>query len=265
MTETRLIPALLAAVVCVMLMAPARTLAAEQCKVYADSEGPLYLAGAPFKNNGVVCAPGPASDVVLTVSGTVRSADCGGVVPFAVLDLWQASSEADGTSYYGCDRCKGDSSKWPDGAYYCRGKVTADKDGAFVFRTVKPGLYPSRPIMHIHAKVFQAGETGSPHTTQLYFASDANSDSKPSEARVTIAADNTASIDIATPFAAAAAEAAASSTTPASTVASFDAPDGPASATTVSSAAASVVARGWAAQRVAAAALSVLVAALACW
>mmetsp|Transcript_24882 Transcript_24882/g.57688 ORF Transcript_24882/g.57688 Transcript_24882/m.57688 type:complete len:261 (-) Transcript_24882:431-1213(-) len=205
-----------AAVMCVLLcMAP--LCIAQQCGIHSDQEGPLYFSGAPFREGGVVCAPGPSSDVVITISGTVRTEDCADVVPFAVLDLWQASSEADGTFYYGCGSCTGDNSKWADGPYYCRSKVTADKDGAFVFKTVMPGRYSSRPVVHIHAKVFLAGETGSAHTTQLYFTDDAASDSIPDKARMTVAADNTATIDIATPFAASDAAAAAASATPAAT------------------------------------------------
>jgi len=171
--------------------------AAACARYHSDMLGPLYLPGAPFRDGGVVCAPGPASDAVLTVSGRVLSADCGALAG-AVLDIWQCSSATDGQLYYGCAQCTGDSEKWPHGAHYCRGKVAADANGAFTFTTVLPGVYAERPIRHIHIKVVYA-ETE--HVTQLYFRDDPNSASMPNSTRLVVsAADNSAVVDIPTPF-----------------------------------------------------------------
>lgn len=188
------------ATLCSLLCLPSLTFAAD-CLVHVDQLGPLYHAGAPFRDDGVVCAPGVASDNTITISGTVRTSDCGGVVPFAVLDVWQTSSDADGALYYGCATCRGDNARYADAGYYCRGKVKADVNGAFTFSTVRPGRYDDRPIVHIHVKVLEVGETGAEHVTQLYFADDTSSAAMPSQARLMLTTQNTATIDIATPFA----------------------------------------------------------------
>ena len=187
--------------------------AADTCAgPHADQLGPLYLAGAPHRVGGVVCAP-RAGDLAITVSGTVRTADCAGVVPFAVLDVWQTSSDADGAHYYGCAACTGDAAKHADGGFYCRGKVTAGADGSFAFQTVRPGRYDARPVVHVHVKVLTADEPagGPEHVTQLYFADDDRSSAQPASARMSVATDGTAAIDIATPFAGAAATSEAAS------------------------------------------------------
>ena len=178
-----------------------RAIVARACTVHEDMLGPLWFAGAPYRSGGVVCAPGSSADAVLTVSGYVRSAGCEGAVPFAVLDVWQASSDADGALYYGCAACTGDNARHAHGEYYCRGKVEADGAGFFTFQTVMPGLYDARPVAHVHVRVLEAGETGPAHVTQLYFASDQGSASMPSAVRMVVDSSNRATIDIATPFA----------------------------------------------------------------
>jgi protocatechuate 3,4-dioxygenase beta subunit len=173
------------------------------CVVHEDMLGPFYISGAPQRDGGIVCVPA-AGDRAITVYGTVRSKDCAGVVPFAVLDVWQASTDGDGARYYGCSGCNGDETKHPHGKFYCRGKVKAGADGRFTFQTVRPGRYQQRPIVHVHVKVLPAGEpaAGPEHVTQLYFTDDDGSASMPNSVRMSVAADSTASIDIATPFAA---------------------------------------------------------------
>ena len=170
----------------------------QACTVPANQSGPHWLAGAPDRSEypsewrSVVCAPGSSADAVLTVEGYVRSANCEGRVPYAVLDVWQASSDADGALYYGCATCAGDNAQHAHGEYYCRGKVKVDYEGHFVFQTVMPGLYDARSGAHIHVRVLQAGETGPAHVTQLYFnASDQGSAQR----------DEAVHRDIATPFA----------------------------------------------------------------
>lgn len=150
-----------------------------------DAEGPYYLSGAPFRESRVICTTDSASDdTMVTVTGRVLNSDCTGVVPNAVVDVWQASSTEDGAKYYGCSNgCS--TSTTADGVYTCRGKVKADADGVFTFRTVRPGRYSARPVEHIHIKVWQEGETGAPHVTQFYFTDDAQSDGYNNEVRLT--------------------------------------------------------------------------------
>jgi protocatechuate 3,4-dioxygenase beta subunit len=53
------------------------------------------------------------------------------------------------------------------------GTATSDTDGKFDFITYRPGIYPSRPITHIHYKVFLEGQELL--TSQFYFADEGNS------------------------------------------------------------------------------------------
>lgn len=112
----------------------------------------------------------------------------------------QASSEDAGAQYFGCNGCPGSATVHRAEAFYCRGKVKADANGTFVFRTTRPGRYSARPVLHLHLKVHQEGEAGTPHTTQLYFSDDSRSDLYPEEVRAAVLADGTATIDVATPF-----------------------------------------------------------------
>jgi protocatechuate 3,4-dioxygenase beta subunit len=60
----------------------------------------------------------------------------------------------------------------PDFQYF--GTATSDTNGSFDFITYRPGIYPSRPITHIHYKVFQEGQELL--TSQFYFADEGNSE-----------------------------------------------------------------------------------------
>ena len=71
---------------------------ARGCRIKSDMLGPFYLAGAPYRQSQIVCAKEAESDRVITVSGFVLSADCSDVIPGAVLDIWQASSDTDGAT-----------------------------------------------------------------------------------------------------------------------------------------------------------------------
>jgi len=55
-----------------------------------------------------------------------------------------------------------------DPSFQYFGTDVTNENGAFNFKTYRPGLYPSRPIAHIHFKVFFDGEDIL--TSQFYFA-----------------------------------------------------------------------------------------------
>lgn len=57
---------------------------------------------------------------------------------------------------------------YPDFQYY--GTASTDNNGRFEFQTYRPGIYPQRPITHIHVRVFLGGELKL--TTQMYFADE---------------------------------------------------------------------------------------------
>eukprot|EP00536_Pseudo-nitzschia_multiseries_P003214 jgi/Psemu1/64030/estExt_Genemark1.C_480015 len=50
------------------------------------------------------------------------------------------------------------------------GTATTDTDGNFEFKTYRPGIYVSRPVTHIHFKVFNEGQELL--TSQFYFADE---------------------------------------------------------------------------------------------
>ncbi|NWG15923.1 MAG: endo alpha-1,4 polygalactosaminidase [Chloroflexi bacterium] len=114
----------------------------------SDMEGPYYIANAPFKES---LYPEGTPGQRLTISGTVYTAGCAGVLAGAEVDVWQADSTG---VYDFSDQFLG------------RGRVLTDANGRYTFETVLPGLYQPRP-RHIHFRVYHpdAGVL----ITQLYF------------------------------------------------------------------------------------------------
>lgn len=62
------------------------------------------------------------------------------------------------------------------------GTATTDSDGGFVFKTYRPGVYPQRPVTHIHYKVWLDGNDVL--TSQFYFV-DENT-SQPASLQLTL-------------------------------------------------------------------------------
>jgi len=115
----------------------------------ADSEGPYYEEGAPFRTDLVEDGmPGTR----LRVSGKVLTADCEPIAN-ALLDLWHCDSVGN----------------YDNEGWTLRGRLNADGDGRFAFSTIVPGYWASRP-RHIHIRVSARGFQLV--TTQLYFAID---------------------------------------------------------------------------------------------
>lgn len=112
-----------------------------------NQEGPYYKAGSPeqtslFEEN----MPGKR----LLLAGYVLSVDCF-PIPQARLDFWQADANGE----------------YDNAGYTLRGHQFTDNKGRYYLDTIIPGLYPERPIEHIHVKVQTPG--GATFTTQLYF------------------------------------------------------------------------------------------------
>ncbi|MFK0110211.1 catechol 1,2-dioxygenase [Streptomyces sp. NPDC091217] len=156
-----------------------------------EMEGPAHIPGAPLLESPCVLPmrPDEPGDPVV-VSGTVRSTT-GEPIPGAVLDLWQPDANC---VYSGMTTenflpldIPNDSSGIPE--YNLRGRVVADSEGRYEFRTVAPGIEPlglneGNPVtelaenlglagvrpLHIHYIVSAEGH----HTliTQLYFDGD---------------------------------------------------------------------------------------------
>ncbi|MBI3160935.1 MAG: intradiol ring-cleavage dioxygenase [Chloroflexi bacterium] len=112
-----------------------------------NQEGPYYKPDSPEQN---VLFEGGMQGKKLIVAGFVMNKDCL-PIPNAWLDFWQA--DANGV--------------YDNEGYTLRGHQFTDNKGRYYLETVFPGLYPERPIGHIHVKAGSPG--GEILTTQLYF------------------------------------------------------------------------------------------------
>jgi protocatechuate 3,4-dioxygenase beta subunit len=165
-----------------MLRATGQT--AEGCPVTpAQTAGPYYPPKAQLeaqldKDNDLTQVKGQqgkASGQVLYVMGQIRDSRCR-PIEGAVAEIWQAS---DSGRYRHPRDTQNPAALDPQFQYY--GRYITDKDGRYVFKTIKPGAYPMRPGMmrpsHIHFKVSHP-EYGE-FVTQMYFVGDRFQDSDP--------------------------------------------------------------------------------------
>ena len=92
----------------------------------SNLEGPLYLAGAPLRPDGVIYEQAPAPEAkLLVVRGRVYESDTGAPVAGAKLDFWQ-------TDHLGVyDRT----------GYNFRGIIETDAEGRYELHTVVPRVY----------------------------------------------------------------------------------------------------------------------------
>jgi protocatechuate 3,4-dioxygenase beta subunit len=98
----------------------------------------------------------------LALTGRVLSVD-GAALAGATVEIWQT----DATGKY---RHPGDDGEGPaQRGFQGFGRTTAQSDGLYRFRTIKPVLYSGRPP-HVHFKVTAPGYRGL--VTQMYFAGD---------------------------------------------------------------------------------------------
>ncbi len=92
--------------------------------------GPFYISGAPKYENGAnICLDGKGEPMV--VSGRVVNTH-GAPVPGASIDVWQTNDDG----FYDVQQ-KGIQPDWN-----LRGVFTANSDGTYWFRSVKPRYYP---------------------------------------------------------------------------------------------------------------------------
>ncbi len=113
----------------------------------SQMEGPYYTPNTPERNS--LLEEGMAGEKLILI-GYVLDQNCKPIAG-AWLDFWQAG--ADG--------------KYDNAGYTLRGHQFTDEQGRYYLETVMPGLYPSRPIRHIHVKV--QPPNGQILTSQLYF------------------------------------------------------------------------------------------------
>ena len=130
-----------------------------------DALGPFYPPrwSGEIDNDLLVFAGKTfAKGTPLALTGRVVSTD-GTVLTAATLEIWQT----DDTGKY---RHPDDDGEGPaKRGFQGFGRTTADADGRYAFRTIKPVLYSGRPP-HVHFKVVAAGHREL--VTQLYVAGE---------------------------------------------------------------------------------------------
>lgn len=114
-----------------------------------------------------------AKGTVVIVHGTVRDSN-GNPIEGAMIDIWQACH----TGRYNHPRDTNPAVLDPDFQYWAKFKT--DANGAFAFKTIKPGSYPAdgdwvRPP-HIHFRIDAFNQADL--TTQMYFADESELNSK---------------------------------------------------------------------------------------
>ncbi len=115
-------------------------------------EGPFYTDSPPMiQDHQLAAADEPGTRMI--ISGRVYNLDCSEFIPETVVDVWHAN----------------DAGQYDNDSYNLRGFTRSNAQGFYMFETVMPGKYASRPA-HIHFKIKPPGFELL--TTQLYFAGD---------------------------------------------------------------------------------------------
>jgi len=140
--------------------------------------GPFYVTGAPFRAR---LSPVWARGEAIAIKGVVYGQDTGKPLPFALLDLWQTSPDAE-YDYYEADDEKHPykeelNTHGKSKEYNYRTRVLADENGRFEYETVKPAPYydpddSTWRTSHIHYYVQYPGYK--PLITQMYLAGEEN-------------------------------------------------------------------------------------------
>jgi protocatechuate 3,4-dioxygenase beta subunit len=149
------------------LLLPANgALAASLIATPGQTEGPFYPVAFPADmDNDLVQvrgAPALAMGTVLHLDGRVLDGD-GRKLAGATVEIWQT----DAHGIYDHPRQPGRERR--DSAFQGYGRMAADADGRYSFRTLEPVAYPGR-APHIHFKVTTTD--GRKLTSQFYLAGD---------------------------------------------------------------------------------------------
>lgn len=137
----------------------------------AQTEGPYYPNRLPLdQDNDLLIINDnitPALGTVAWLSGRILDRN-GAPIRGALVEVWQADNRG---SYI---HTQGALNGGRDGNFQGYGRFQTASDGRYLFRTIKPGLYPGRS-RHIHAKISLPG--GRSLTTQLYVEGETGNDS----------------------------------------------------------------------------------------
>lgn len=117
-------------------------------------EGPFYTESPPMIQNHQLASEEEAGARMI-ISGRIYNLDCSEFIPETIVDVWHAN----------------DDGEYDNDNYNLRGFTKSNAQGFYMFETIKPGIYGSRPS-HIHFKIKPPGFDIL--TTQLYFEGDAN-------------------------------------------------------------------------------------------
>lgn len=119
----------------------------------ADQEGPYYTPDAP--ELGTLADDDEPGRRIVIAGQVLDPSDC--VTPRVgwTVDLWHADDEGN----------------YDNEGFHLRGRVVTDAGGRFVVETILPGRYDTRPVRHIHFKVWDAAGAEQ-LTSQIYFKDD---------------------------------------------------------------------------------------------
>lgn len=135
----------------------------------AQTEGPYYPNRLPLdQDNDLLLindAITPAMGTVAWLSGRVLDRN-GSPARNALVEIWQADNLG---SYI---HTSGALNGRRDGNFQGYGRFLTASDGTYLFRTIRPGLYPGR-VRHVHVKVTLPGRI---LTTQLYIQGETGND-----------------------------------------------------------------------------------------
>jgi protocatechuate 3,4-dioxygenase, beta subunit len=133
----------------------------------AQTAGPFYPQWFPADTDNdlvhIAGRDGTAKGTLTLVSGRVLDQD-GGPVAGARVEIWQC--DANGRYHYVRDDGAGPP---PDENFQGYGRTTTDREGGYLFRTIRPVPYPGR-TPHIHFAVSAPGFRRL--ITQLYVAGE---------------------------------------------------------------------------------------------
>jgi protocatechuate 3,4-dioxygenase, beta subunit len=136
----------------------------------AQTEGPYYPNQLPLdQDNDLLLINDsitPAAGAISWLSGRVLDRT-GQPVRNALVEIWQADNVGSYIHTSGALNGRRDTN------FQGYGRFLTASNGLYLFRTIKPGLYPGR-VRHVHAKVTLPG--GRSLTTQLYIEGETGND-----------------------------------------------------------------------------------------
>jgi protocatechuate 3,4-dioxygenase beta subunit len=136
----------------------------------AQTEGPYYPDRLPLdQDNDLLLINDsitPSVGAVAWISGRILDRN-GAPIRAALIEIWQADNFG---SYI---HSRGSNGGRRDSNFQGYGRFITGSTGEYLFRTIKPGLYPGR-VRHVHCKVTLPG--GQTLTSQLYVEGETGND-----------------------------------------------------------------------------------------